>query len=152
MHNVFEGDKTKSEPVIAHDAMNGIVENAQRLGSMKAAVEAYGLQHGIENIGTLFPDAKALSNQPELFGRRMEWVDALLSGTRKSPFSRIKSLWADITGDEARAKGYITGALKKEEFFTVEEFYRDNAGNYFSAGMVALNVAHIGKIKMDKEK
>lgn len=119
MHNVFEGDKTKSEPVIAHDAMNGIVENAQRLGSMKAAVEAYGLQHGIENIGTLFPDAKALSNQPELFGRRMEWVDALLSGTRKSPFSRIKSLWADITGDEARAKGYITGALKKEEFFTV---------------------------------
>ncbi|WP_299488961.1 hypothetical protein [uncultured Gordonia sp.] len=117
MHNVFEGDK--KEPVIAHDAMNGIVENAQRLGSMKAAVEAYGLQHGIENIGTLFPDAKALSNQPELFGRRMEWVDALLSGTRKSPFSRIKSLWADITGDEARAKGYITGALKKEEFFTV---------------------------------
>jgi hypothetical protein len=105
MHNVFEGDKTKSEPVIAHDAMNGIVENAQRLGSMKAAVEAYGLQHGIENIGTLFPDAKALSNQPELFGRRMEWVDAPFSAAparARSPASSRCGRTSPATRPEPR--------------------------------------------------
>ena len=69
----------------------------------------------IENIDFLFPDAKALSSTPEFLSRRMEWVAEVLNGTRHSPFSRIKSIVADITADEARAKGFVKGSLKKEE-------------------------------------
>lgn len=120
MHNVFEGDDTKKDQhVLTHDAMQGIMQDAQRLGSMKAAVEGYAIKHGIENIDVMFPDAKALDNTPQFKQRRMEWVEVILGGTHKTPFSRIKSLWADITGDEARARGYIKGTLKKEEFFSV---------------------------------
>lgn len=120
--NVFEGDTNSAAPAAAtlsHSDMEGIISDATKNGSLKDAVEAYALQHGIENIDQLFPDAQALNNTPEWLSRRMEWVNTFLSGTRKSPFSRIKTVYADITEDEARAKGYITGTLKKEEFFSV---------------------------------
>jgi hypothetical protein len=120
--NVFEqqsgstgGDEKKH--VLTHDAIKGIVEDAHRMGSLKESVEAYALKHGIENIDILFPDAKAVSSTPEFDARRIEWVSGVINGTKHSPFSRIKSLVADLTFDQARAKGYIKGNLKKEEFF-----------------------------------
>jgi HK97 family phage prohead protease len=121
-HNVFENDKKLGEPtkvVLSHSDIEGIVADATKMGSFKEAVEAYALSHGIEDIDILFPDAKAISTTPELFGRRTEWVNTLMNAVRKSPFARIKTLSADITVQEARAKGYIKGTLKKEEFFKV---------------------------------
>jgi hypothetical protein len=120
--NVFEQqneDKNKDKHVLTHDAVQGIVADAQKGGSLKEAVEAYALKHGIENIEVLFPDARTVTDTPEFDQRRVEWVSGVINGTKHSPFSRIKSIWADITYDDARAKGYIKGNLKKEEFFGV---------------------------------
>jgi len=117
--NVFEDDKTKGSEAhtLSHDAMKSIVDNASTLGSLRRSVEGYALEHGITDIDMLFPEAVAATDTPEWFGRRTDWVEKLLSGVRKSPFSRIKTLSADLTEEEARAKGYIKGSLKKEEFF-----------------------------------
>ena len=106
---------------LGHDALKGIVDEAKRTGSLKEAVEHYALQHGIDNIDVLFPDARAVTDSPEFDSRRVEWVSGVLNGTKHSPFSRIKSLVADITFDEARARGYIKGNLKKEEWFGVSK-------------------------------
>jgi hypothetical protein len=121
--NVFEnGTKPAGEQhVLTHDAIRGIVSSAQKGGSLKQAVEDYALQHGIEDIDVLFPDAKAVMDRPEFDKRRTEWVAGVLNGTRKTPFSRIKSLSADLTLEDARAKGYVKGTLKKEEFFRVSK-------------------------------
>jgi HK97 family phage prohead protease len=122
--NVFEQSGTKKEEerhVLTHDAIKGIVDDAHRMGSLKEAVEAYALKHGIENIDVLFPDARSVTDTPEFDQRRVEWVSGVINGTKHSPFSRIKSIVADITFDEARARGYIKGNLKKEEFFGVSK-------------------------------
>jgi hypothetical protein len=120
--NVFEqqngnqgGEEEKH--VLTHDAMRGIIQNAEKMGSMKAAFEDYALQHGIENLDLLFPDAKAVTQTPEFDKRRTEWVAGVINGTKHLPFSRLKTRSADITHEDARAKGYIKGNLKKEEFF-----------------------------------
>ncbi len=120
--NLFEGNGAqkegeKTEGQLSHSALKEIVENAKNVGSLKASFEEYGLQHGIEDIDILFPDAKAILDRPEWDSRRIEWVQGVLTGTKHTPFSRIKSLTADITHKAARAKGYIKGTLKKEEFF-----------------------------------
>lgn len=120
--NVFEQQNGGSgngaeKHELSHDAIRGIVEDANRLGSLKEAVEDYAVKHGIENIDILFPDARAITTTPEFDSRRVEWVKSVINGTNHSPFSRIKSLVADITHDEARARGYIKGSLKKEEYF-----------------------------------
>src|SRR5699024_522429 len=81
--------------------------------SILAHAESKG--YGVDNIEFLFPDAKTVENTPEFVSRQMEWGSSVLNGARKIPFSRIKTLYADITADEARAKGYITGNMKKEE-------------------------------------
>lgn len=120
-HNVFESGEKVAGPVLSHADVEGIVADASKMGSLKDAVEAYALSHGIQDIDVLFPEAKAISSTPELYGRRVEWVNVLMNGVRKSPFSRIKTLSADITVQEARAKGYIKGTLKKEEFFRVSK-------------------------------
>lgn len=122
--NVFEqsGETKKEEKhTLTHDAMRGIISDAQRSGSLKEAVEAYALKHGIENIDVLFPEARTVTDSPEFDSRRVEWVAGVINGTRKSPFTRIKSLVADITFEEARAKGYIKGNLKKEEFISASK-------------------------------
>ena len=125
--NVFEktggGAKTAAERhVLSHDDVRGIMKNfVQRGGTLKQHVEDYALAHGITDIDLLFPDAQAVSNTPEFDKRRTEWVAGVLNGTKHSPFSRIKSLVADITADEARAKGYITGEFKKEEWFSLSK-------------------------------
>jgi hypothetical protein len=119
--NVFEqnGDSKKEEFSLSHSDIKEIVASASKMGSLKEAVEAYALQHGIENIDILFPDARSISNTPEFDKRRTEWVSGVINGTRHSPFSRIKTLSADLTFEDARAKGYIKGTMKKEEFFSV---------------------------------
>ena len=123
--NVFEeqngGDKKAEKHVLSHDAVKDIVNDAHKTGSLKAAVEEYALKHGIDDIEVLFPDARSLTDTPEFDSRRVEWVSGVLNGTKHSPFSRIKSLTADLTFDDARAKGYVKGALKKEEFFGVSK-------------------------------
>lgn len=120
-HNIFEnqdGD-TNTGRVLSHDDMEEIQALAKRTGSMKAAVEDFGFKHGIDDIEVLFPDATKISDVPEWIKRRTEWVSDLLASTRKSPFSRIRTLQADLTHEDARAKGYVKGNLKREEFFNV---------------------------------
>ena len=107
--------------VLSHSDKQAIFADAlsQHSHSLKDVIEGYKLQHGIDNIEILFPDAKAVSNTPDWVKRRTEWVDKVLGGSKHTPFTRIKSLSADLTLEQARAKGYIKGALKKEEFFAV---------------------------------
>ena len=119
-HNIFESEVPEATK-LSHSAAQGIMADATKSGSLREAVETYALAHGIDNIDTLFPDAVAIDGVPEFLQRRVEWVASFLGSTRKSPFSRIKTLHADITVDEARAKGYVTGAMKKEEFFSVSK-------------------------------
>lgn len=112
--NVFAQDGYTPEPVISHSEIQEIVADAQRGGSLKDAFLAHTAEYGIENIDILFPSAKALSG-PEFLKRQTEWVTKILNEVHKSPFARIKSVVADITADEARARGYIKGAQKKDE-------------------------------------
>lgn len=118
--NVFEKDETnKSDTVLSHDALNEIIADATKSanGSLKEAFEEYALAHGIENIGTLFPEPKDLNMPPEWITRDMGWVSKLMGKVNRRPFSRIKTRTADLTYDTARAKGYIKGTMKKEQFF-----------------------------------
>lgn len=121
MSNVFEQNEgvRDSRHILKHDDVKEIVDAAKRGGSLKHAVEQYALQHGIDDIDLMFPDAQLIEKSPEFLSRRMEWVAKVMGGARKSPFSKVRTYFADITEDEARAKGYITGALKRDEFFSV---------------------------------
>ena len=118
-HNVFDTDKDTNENVLSHDAMETIIADGKRYGSLKESFLAHAQEYGIENIDYLFPEAKSLNNPPEFIKREMGWVQKVMSGVHHTPFSRIKSMFADITEDEARAKGYIKGKLKKEEVFSL---------------------------------
>jgi hypothetical protein len=120
-HNVFEQGENIGKPtVLSHSDMQGIVADAMKnKASLKDTFEAYALAHGIENIDLMFPDAQAGSSAPEMLTRRNEWVAQFLGATIKSPFSRVKTLSADLTLEDARAKGYVKGSLKKEEFIGV---------------------------------
>lgn len=115
--NVFEQTETSDTRVktLTHDQLSTILKDADKIGSLKESFLAHQDEYGIEDIDYLFPDAKTLTSTPEFLSRRMEWVADVLSNTRHSPFSRIKSIVADITDDEARAKGYVKSSLKKEE-------------------------------------
>jgi hypothetical protein len=123
--NVFEqtkaqGDKPSRERhELSHDDVRGIVQDAMKLGSLRDAVEGYVLKHGIDSIDVLFPDAQTIEQMPQFNKRRTEWVDGVLNTARHSPFSRVKTVWADITQADARAKGYIKGHYKVEEWFAV---------------------------------
>ena len=119
MTNVFENTGDAAQKYLSHSQLQEIISSAKTTGSLVGAIEAYGIQHAIANIELMFPDAQAISDQPDWVKRRTEWVDSFISGTRKSPFSKIKTLSADITEEDARAKGYITGTLKREEYFKV---------------------------------
>lgn len=107
---------------ISHDDMKGIAADAMKNGgSLREALNSYAIKHGITNLETLFPDPKSFSNTPEFNKRRTEWVPAVLNKVRRSPFSRVRSLVADLTLPEARAKGYVKGAFKKEEWIGVTQ-------------------------------
>lgn len=118
-HNLFDESTKKEENVLSHDAMNVIISDGKRYGSLKESYLAHAEEYGIENIDYLFPEAKTLNNTPEFISREMTWVQKVMNGVHHTPFSRIKSIFADITEDEARAKGYIKGKLKKEEVFSL---------------------------------
>ena len=112
-HNVFDNETTMVDDVLSHSEMTAIFEDAKRAGSLKEAV----LAHGIEDINLLFPDAKNINNEPEFIKRNDDWVSKVLGGVHHTPFSRIKTIFSDITAAEARAKGYQKGKLKIEEVF-----------------------------------
>lgn len=117
--NVFEKDADELTPqaTLSHEQLQTIVSDARKMGSFKEAFLAHADEYGIGSIDMLFPEAKVVTNSPDFVKRRTEWVANVIDKTKKSPFARIKSLFADITADEARAKGYMKGNLKKEEFF-----------------------------------
>lgn len=115
-HNVFDNEDYETENVLSHADMEEIVRDAKRCGSMKEAF----LQHGIENIDYLFPDAKNLTNTPGFINTQPSgWISEVMNGVHHTPFSRVKMMFADITKDEARAKGYIKGNKKVEETFSL---------------------------------
>ena len=133
-HNAFEDQA--SEATVSEELMKTIFAEAKQRGSLKDAVLSHmdddeGLMHtvkdrfnntvtyGIANIDYLFPDARTLTNTPEFIKRDTSWVDSVIRGTKHSPFSRVKSVYADITMEEARARGYIKGQQKVEEVFAL---------------------------------
>ena len=129
-HNIFEGDNEMNTLAHAEDFAE-ILRDAKRYGSLKESAIQHGyedltvddvLQHddyGIGNIDYLFPDYRNVTNQPGFVSRKMGWVTDVMNAVGHTPFARIRTIFADITEDEARAKGYIKGKLKKEEFFTL---------------------------------
>ena len=114
-HNVFENDKENQENVLQHSDIEAIFADAKRYGSLKDSV----LQHGITNIDYLFPEAKDINTAPEFIKRDMGWVEKVMRSVHHTPFSRIRSTFANITEEDARAKGYIKGKLKKDEVFSL---------------------------------
>lgn len=131
-HNVFEGDNGMNSLAHAED-FSEIIRDAKRYGSLKESAIQHGyedltiddvIQHadgdyGIGNIDYLFPDYRNVTNQPGFVSRKMDWVSGVMSAVGHTPFARIRTIFADITEDEARAKGYMKGKLKKEEFFSL---------------------------------
>lgn len=118
-HNVFEGRETENNDVLSHDAIETILKDAKRYGSLKESFLAHADDYGIKQIDWLFPDAKNVNMPPDFIKRDDSYVQKVMRGVHHVPFSRIKSMHADITADEARAKGYMKGKRKKEEVFTL---------------------------------
>lgn len=118
-NNVFDNDDQKKDEVLSHDAMVTIIADGKRYGSLKESFLAHAAEYGIDQIDMLFPEAKTLNNPPEFIKRDTDWVSTVMGAVHHTPFSRIKSVFANITEDEARAKGYIKGNLKKEEVFSL---------------------------------
>ena len=128
-HNVFENEEVKQEGVLSHSEMQAILADGKRYGSLRESFLAHAgdtkysagtATYGIDGADDfLFPDARNLDVPPSFISREMGWVKKVMNGTHHTPFSRIKSMFADITEDDARAKGYIKGKLKKEEVFTL---------------------------------
>lgn len=127
-HNLFDSStEMDDENVLSHAEIKGYaneitqaaVGDIKRYGSLRDSVLAHAEEYGIENLSLLFPDAKNITDSPEFIKRQTEWVAKVMNGTRHTPFSRIRSIFANITEDDARAKGYIKGKLKKEEVFSL---------------------------------
>ena len=119
-HNVFDNqNKNNAKDTLTHAEMATILSDAKRYGSLKESVLQHSEQFGITNIDMLFPDYKNMNVPPEFIKRDTGWVAQVMNGVSHTPFSRIKSVFADITADEARARGYMKGNLKKEEVFTL---------------------------------
>ena len=127
-HNVFDQDERQEENTLSHSEIQAIISDAKRYGSMRESFLAHAAEsskdieqtYGIKGADDwLFPDARNLNTPPEFIKRDMGWVAKVMGAVRHSPFSRIKSMFADITEDDARAKGYIKGKMKKEEVFSL---------------------------------
>lgn len=127
-HNVFDNEERQEENTLSHAEMQAIITDAKRYGSMRESFLAHATEmskdveqtYGIKGADDwLFPDAKNLNTPPEFIQRDIGWVSKVMNSVHHSPFSRIKSMFADITEDDARAKGYIKGKLKKEEVFSL---------------------------------
>lgn len=116
-HNVFENDNNKKQDnVLTHSEMEAIIKDAKRYGSLRESC----LAHGIEGIEDLFPNDHNLNREPEIItGRDMGWVAKVMNAVHHTPFSRIKSMQADLREEDARALGYFKGDLKKEQVFSL---------------------------------
>lgn len=112
-HNVFENDNDRNSMAHSMDEINGAMADAKRCGSMKEAF----LQHGIDDVEWLFPEDHVLDTPPRIIDNRNDWVSTVMGGVHHVPFSRVKSMFADLTEEDARAKGYIKGNMKKEQVF-----------------------------------
>lgn len=125
MHNAFEntGTDNAADEFLHSDEVEDVFKDAAHGGKLSESVIAHAQSYGIKNIDVLFPDAQAIRNTPDFYKRRTEWVNTVLNGTNHVPFSRIKSMVADITADEARAKGYTldrdNNKRKLDEVFSV---------------------------------
>lgn len=118
--NVFDQNGKMDDDTIRHsEGLKVIIDDAKRFGSMKESFIQHAATYGIENIEYLFPDDKNVTNTPIFIQRDTSWVGDFMNSVHHTPFSRIKSLFADITDDEARAKGYYKGKIKKEELFSL---------------------------------
>jgi hypothetical protein len=129
-HNVFEQTDNTQEEVLSHAEIEAVFKDVKRYGSLKDSCLAHGLsditylshadaEYGVTPIDYLFPDAKNINNVPDFIKREDSWVRHVMNKIHHTPFSRIKSTHANITEDEARAKGYIKGKQKKEEVFSL---------------------------------
>ena len=114
-HNIFENEVNDDSTYLSHSDLNEILDEAKRGGSLKEAF----LAHGIDDIEMLFPDARNVTDTPVFINDPDEWVAKVMNGTKHTPFSRIKTLFADISEADARAKGYVKGNRKIEEVFKV---------------------------------
>jgi hypothetical protein len=125
--NVFDGDvvETIDDGVLSHDDFNDLIDTAvsaakRNHSDLKTELLAHAEErYGIDNLDYLFPDVQALESDPTFIQRDQEWVGDFMTNTSHSPYARFKSLAANITADEARAKGYITGKRKKDEVFSL---------------------------------
>ena len=116
--NVFDENQNNNSgqgETLSHDDLRTLIRDGVKAGSLKDSYLEHAEAYGITNIEVMFPDAKLVGNSPELISRQAEWVPKVLGATKHAPFARIKSLTADITAPEARAKGYVKGARKTEE-------------------------------------
>ena len=133
-HNVFDTDVQKENQVLSHSDITAIISDAKRTGSLRDAAAAHdagelthaatdddgkSITYGVANVDYLFPDARNITREPLFIKRDTGWVNVVMSAVKHSPFSRIKSIFADITADDARAKGYLKGNKKVEEVFTL---------------------------------
>ena len=162
-HNVFENGVQNEKDVLTHADVEMIIKDAKRYGSLKESVLQHADNFGITNIDYLFPDAKNLNTPPGFIKRDTGWVATVMNGVSHTPFSRVKSMFADITADEARAKGYIKGNLKKEEVFSLlkrettpqtiykkQKLHRDDVIDITSFDVVAWLKAEM-RIMLDEE-
>ena len=124
-YNVFsDSNNVAGGDFISHDEMTNLVADSvadgKKFGSFKDAfIEHAANDYGIDNVDILFPDAKTITNSPDFISRESAWVGTVMSGTHHSPFARVKSVFANITADEARARGYMKGKKKLEEVITL---------------------------------
>lgn len=115
-HNIFESDM--QDDVLMHDGLNTIMKDGKRFGSLKESFLAHADDYGIKNIEYLQPDDTDIYDRPQFINNQPTgWVNKVISGVHNTPFAKVRMMFADITEDEARAKGYIKGKLKKEEVF-----------------------------------
>lgn len=114
-HNVFDSESNENDQVISHSEMMAVIGDAKRYGSMRESC----IQHGIEHLDYLFPDDQTIDNKFHFISRDMKWVGDVMNGVHHTKMSRLKCIFADITGEDARALGYQKGNLKKEEMFTL---------------------------------
>jgi hypothetical protein len=117
-HNLFEGESQETNEVLVHDAMNAIMKDAKSYGSLKDSYLAHAAEYGIEDIDFIKTEEKDIYDRPQFINNQpTDWVSVVIGGVHHTPFARVRMQFADITADEARAKGYIKGKYKKEEVF-----------------------------------
>lgn len=121
--NIFEqygpnGGANSEGPTLSHDDMQDIFKSAQRNGSLQHAIQDYALEHSISNVEMLFPEFKTMDGIQK-YDRNVEWVEKVIGGVRKVPVARVRTMVADLTPEEARAKGYVKGNLKKEQIISL---------------------------------